>query len=106
HLWVRPDIRCRDVRIRPDDALELRREAAGHRLELLGAHPRGIDRDPTLRAAERDIDEGALPGHPHRECTDVVEIRRGVVTQTAFRGSPRHVVLDPVAGEYLDRTVV
>src|SRR4029078_13729896 len=66
----------------------------------------GIGRTPTLRAAERDIDEGALPGHPHRECTDVVEIRRGVVAEPALRRSARHVVLDPVAGEYLDRTVV
>src|SRR4029078_191895 len=66
----------------------------------------GIGRTPTLRAAERDIDESALPRHPHRECTDVVEIRRGVVAEPALRRSARHVVLDPVAGEYLDRTVV
>ena len=34
----------------------------------------GIDDDAALAAAVRDADDRALPGHPHREGLDLVEV--------------------------------
>ena len=65
-----------------------------------------IDRHAALRAAERDVDEGALPGHPHRERPHLVEVGRRVEADAALGRSARHVVLHAVAGEDADRPVV
>ena len=101
-----PDVGRRDVRVRPDDPLELRREPAGQCLELLRAHRTRIAGHATFGAAERHVDEGRLPGHPHRQRADVVEISPGMESQPAFRRPSRHVVLDAVALKDLHRAVV
>src|SRR6202023_137085 len=71
-------------------------ETARQPLQLAMAQRCGIDRDTTLGAAERKIRKGALPGHPHRQRLDFVEVGLGVVTQAALGGSARHVVLDAI----------
>ena len=105
-LGVRADVGRRDVRVGTDDPLELGREAPRHGLQLLRAHRGRVAGDAALRAAERDVDEGALPGHPHRERADVVEVGRGVEAEAALGRSTRDVVLDPIALEDLERAVV
>ena len=66
----------RDVPLGADEDLDLGREPAGQALELLLAELLGVDDDAALAAAVRDADDGALPGHPHREGLDLVEARR------------------------------
>ena len=57
----------------------------------------GSQVDAALGAAERDVDQGALPGHPHRQRPDFVEVGRRVVAQAALGRAARDVVLDAVA---------
>ena len=105
-LGVGPDVGRGDVAVRPDDRLQLGREPAGHGLQLLGAHRARIARHAALRAAERHVDERALPGHPHREGADVVQVGLGVEPQPALGRAAGDVVLDAEAGEHADRSVV
>ena len=105
-LGVGADVRRRDVRVRADDPLELRREPAGQRLELLRAHRARIAGDASFGAAERDVDQGRLPGHPHRQRTDIVKVGPRVEPKATLRRPSRDVVLDAVALEDLDRAVI
>ena len=73
-LGVGVDVRRRDVLLGPDQDLDLGEEPAGQALELLLAELLGVDDDAALAAAVRDADDGALPGHPHREGLDLVEV--------------------------------
>ena len=81
----------------PMIAFELRGEPAGQRLELLRAHRARIAGHAALGAAERDVDERALPGHPHRQRADVVEVGLGMESQPALGRPAGDVVLDAVA---------
>ena len=78
----------------PSSSVANRRVSASSSFELI---ERRIAGHAALRAAERDVDEGALPGHPHRQRADVVEVGLRVVSQAALGRSARDVVLDAVA---------
>ncbi len=67
---------------------------------------RWIDRDAALGAAVGKVRERALPGHPHRECLDLVDVGRGVEAQTALGRTAGDVVLDAVALEHANAAVV
>src|SRR5207302_9118431 len=92
-LRVRVHVRCGNVTVRTDEELDLGRVAPGERFELLRAHRLRIAHDATLRAAVRHPNDGALPGHPHRERFDLVEGDRGVIANAPFARSARGVVL-------------
>ena len=62
--------------------------------------------DAALAAAVRDAHDGALPGHPHREGLDLVEGHVLVIADAALGGAAAQVVLDAVAGEDGDGSVV
>ena len=106
HLGVGPHVRGGDVGFRADHRLDLGGEAAGQALQLLAAHRARIAGHAALRAAEGDLDQRALPGHPHGECADVIEIGLRVEAETALGRAAGHVVLDAVAREHADRAVV
>ena len=89
-----------------DDDADLGRVAAGQALELLVRELLGVDDDAALAAAVRDADDGALPGHPHRQGLDLVEGDVLVVADAALGRAAAQVVLDAVAGEDLDAAVV
>ena len=101
-----PTSGCRDVRVGADDAFELGGEPAGQGFELLRAHRARIAGHAAFGAAERDVDQGRLPGHPHRQRPDVIEVGRRVESQAALGRTARDVVLDAVALEDLDRAVI
>ena len=86
----------------PIEDLDLGEVAPGQALELLLAELLGVDDDAALAAAVRDADDGALPGHPHREGLDLVEGDVLVVADAALGRAAAQVVLDAVAGEDLD----
>ena len=105
-LRRRVDVRRGNVFLRTDDDRDLGREAAGEVLELLHRHVLGIADDAALRAAERDVDERALPRHPHRQRLDFVERHVGMEADAALAGSARQVVLHAIAGEHAKAAVV
>ena len=61
---------------------------------------------PPLRAAERDVDDRALPRHPHRERADRVDALLRVEADAALGRAARVVVLHAEAAEHLDLAVV
>ena len=95
-----------NVPLRPDQDLDLGREAAGQTLELLHAELLGVDDHAALATAVRNADDRAFPGHPHGEGLDLVERDVLVVAQATLGGPAAQVVLDAVTGEDLDLAVV
>src|SRR5206468_5283050 len=81
-------------------------EAAGHPLELALRHLLRVAGDAALRAAERDAGERALPRHPHRERTHLVDDDVRVVADAALRRATRDVVGDAITDEDLRRPVI
>ena len=59
-----------------------------------------------LGAAQRDVDDGALPGHPHRQGADRVDRLLRVEADAALAGAAGVVVLDAEAAEDLHLAVV
>ena len=81
-------------------------DRAGQPFDLGAGVPAGVHGDAALGPAVGDVDQGALPGHPHRQGTDLVEIDLRAVAHPALGRAPGDVVLDPVAGQHLHRPVV
>ena len=105
-LLVRGHVRSRDVLFRPDHGPQLDRVAAGHPLQLGLGHLARVAADAALRAAVGNPQQRALPGHPHRERRALAERDVRVVAEAALRRAEDGRVLDPVAGEHLQRPVV
>jgi hypothetical protein len=59
-----------------------------------------------LAATQGDVDDGALPGHPHREGPDGVDRLLRVETDSTLTGAAGVVVLDPEGAEHLHGAVV
>ena len=61
---------------------------------------------PPFAAAERDVDDGALPGHPHGERAHRVDRLLRVEADAALARAPRVVVLNAEAAEHLHAAAV
>ncbi len=66
----------------------------------------GVAGDSALGAAQRQVDDRRLPGHPRGQRAHGVDRLVGVPAQTALGGAARAVVLDAVAVEDADAPVV
>ena len=106
HRRARADVGRRDVLLRPDLVDDLGRVAARHPLELADRERLRVADDAALRAAERQVHQRALPGHPHRERLDLVERDGRVVADAALRRAAGDVVRDAPAGEDAHGAVV
>ena len=76
----------RHVGHRADVARELPHPAAADLLLLAGAQVVGIADHPALAAAQRDVRDGALPGHPHRQGAHRVDGLLGMEADAALAG--------------------
>ena len=65
-----------------------------------------VANDAALAAAQGDIHDGGLPGHPGGQGTDGVNGLLGMVTDAALRRPSGIVVLDAETVKYLGRAVV
>src|ERR1700694_636376 len=88
-LRVRADIGRRHVLVRSDDLDDLGGVTARQAFELALRKLRWIACDAALTAAERQVDDGAFPGHPERERSHLVERDAGVVANAALGGPAR-----------------
>ena len=100
-LRGRVDVRRGNVALGPDQDLDLSEEAPAQVLELTARQLLGIDDDAALAAAVGNADDCALPGHPHRECLDLVDAHVLVVADAALGWAAAQVVLDAIALEHL-----
>ena len=97
-LRRRVDVGRRNVFVGTDDFDELRRVAARDALELALRERRGIAGDAAFAAAERQVDDRALPRHPKRERRDFIQGHARMVADAAFCRAAREIVLYAIAG--------
>ena len=96
----------RHIPIRPEDVHDRDGVASRQALELAGRHGARVALDPALAAAEWDVDDRALPGHPGGECTHLVWIDVHVEAYASLARSAQRVVLYAVASEDLNPAIV
>ena len=101
-LFVGVDVGRGDVLVGADRVDDLGGVAAGQRLELALRHLRRIANHAALAAAERQLRDRALPGHPRRQRRHFIERHVGVIADAALGRAERDVVLHAIAGEHLD----
>ncbi len=110
HLRVGVDVGGGDVAVGPEHDGDALREPARQSFELELGQLLRIDGDAALGAPERNVHERGLPGHDRRETQDLVVIGFRVIADpalaAALAGPARAVVLDAIAGEHLDPSVV
>ena len=106
HALVRVHVGRRNVGVGTERVDDARRVAAREPLELAGAHLERIADHAALRAAERQVHDGALPRHPRRERLHFLERHLHVEADAALGRPARRVVQHAVAGEHLDLAVV
>src|SRR5208283_3886395 len=83
-LFVGVDVGGGDVFFRADEFDQLGGVAAGHALQFAHRHFVRIADYAAFGSAERDVDHGALPGHPAGEGADFVEGDVGRVADAAL----------------------
>ena len=66
----------------------------------------GVADDAALGAAEGNVDDSALPGHPAGQGAHFVEGDVGRVADAAFGRAAGDGVLNAEAGEHFDATIV
>ena len=99
-LPVGADVGGGDVAVWADQQADLGGVATGEVLQLGAGQGAWVADDAPLGAAEGDVDQGALPGHPHGEGADLVNVGVRVEAQPALGRPSAGVVLHPVAGEH------
>ena len=92
--------------LRADRVDDLGDVAARQRFDLALRHLGRVADDAALAAAERNVRDGALPGHPRGQRGHFVERDAGVIADAALGRAERDVVLHAIAGEDLDLAVV
>jgi len=105
-LLVGAHVRRGNVLGRADDDADLGGVAAGQALQLVAGERPWVDEDAALGAAVRQVYDGGLPGHPHRQRPHFVERDVEAVADAALGRATREVVLDAVPVEDPERPVV
>jgi len=106
HALVGSEIGCRNIAIRADDLDDLRCVASRQALEFVARECVWVDAHTTLRAAEGQVHQRALPRHPDRKGRYFSEVDVLVVSDAPLGGSHREQVLHAVCEDRLDRFVV
>jgi hypothetical protein len=96
HLGVGAEIRGGDVAVRSDHVDDLGGVAARHSLQLGAGEFVGVDPERALRAAEGEVHDRALPGHPDRQGGHLPEVHVLVVSDAPLGGPHRRQVLNAV----------
>ncbi len=105
-LLVRRHVRRRNVLLRPDEAHQLGREAARDARQLVLGELARIAADAALRAAVRQPQQRAFPGHPHGKGSALAQVDGVVVADAALRRAEHRGMPDPVRRERAVRAVV
>src|SRR3989339_306793 len=106
HLRGGVDIRGRHILLRADDPSDLVDVGPAQPLLFTLGHLLGVADHAALPAAQRQVEQGTLPGHPGGQRADGVYGLIGMETDSTLAGSLGVVVLDAESLEYLYRSVV
>src|SRR5688572_25981625 len=105
-LLVGIHVRSRHVLFWSNEVDQLCGITPRHPLELTHRHDLWIADDSALGAAEGHIHDRALPRHPRREGSHLVEIYVGCISDPALRWTTREVMLHPITLKHLNATGV
>ncbi len=105
-LRRRVDVGRGHVFVGPDHFDQLGGVAARDPFDLRHRERRRIAGDAALSAAERQVDDSALPGHPEGQRGHLVERDAGMEADAALGRAAREVVLHAIARVHLDAAVV
>ena len=105
-LSVRAQVGSRNILVRPDHADDFHRVATGQPLDFRARELRGIDAHAPFGAAEGEVHQGALPGHPHRERRDFAQVDVLVIADPSLGRAHRQDVLDSIPEDGFDIAVV
>ena len=105
-LRVSVDVRRRHVFLRADRVDDFGDVAPRQRFDFALRHLGRVANHAAFAAAERNVRDRAFPRHPRGQRGDFVERDARVIANAALRRTERDVVLDAIAGEYLDLAVV
>ncbi len=100
------DVRRRHVLLRADDPPDLVDVGPAQPLQFTLGHLLGVADDAALAAAEGQVEERTLPGHPGGQRADGVDGLVGMEADSALAGSLGVVVLDAESLKHLQRAVV
>jgi len=96
-LFIRVDVRRRNILVRSDDHADLARVAAGQALQFAARQGLRIDADTALGAAVWHVDRRVLDRHPGRQGHHFRQGHVLVEAHAAFTRAARQVVLHAVA---------
>ena len=105
-LLIGVDIGGGNITVVSDEGRNFRREAAGEVFELAQRQFGGVYNHPPLGAAKGNVYDRAFPCHPHGESADFIERNVLMITDAAFAGSARDIVLDAIARKGFYRPVI
>ncbi len=105
-LFVGVDVRRGNVFFGADELNQFGGVAARHALQFAHRHFVRIADHSALRAAEGNVDYGALPRHPAGQGADFIQRDIGRVTNAALRRTASDGVLHAESGEDFEMTVV
>ena len=105
-LLVGAQVRSWDVALGPDKLYDLRGIAAGNALDLAHGKLGRVADNTTLRAAKRNVNDGAFPGHPGRKRADFVESYVGSEADAALARPANDGVVDAIADKNFHVSVV
>ena len=96
-------VRSGDVTVGAEQRRDVEGVPPGEPLQLPFRQRGRVDDNPALRAAERDVDDGALDRHVRGERHHLAHVDRGVEPDSALAGPARRAVLHPPTREHLER---
>ncbi len=99
-------VRRRNVGVRTDDRHNVHRVSTSEAADLFLFQLRDVDLNASFCSAERDVDHGAFPRHPHGKCLDLIQGYVLVIADAAFARTAGTAVLNTIAGKHLDTAVV
>jgi hypothetical protein len=105
-LVVGIQVRGRDVAFWADKERNLRGIPAGHALQLARRQAFRRAGDAAFGPAVGNVDQSALPGHPHGQSLHLIRGHVRGVTYAPFGWATGHVVLHSVVGEHPNLTVI
>jgi hypothetical protein len=106
NLLVRADIRRGNVGVGAKDSDQAGRVPPRDAFQFAHRQRARIAEHAALGAAERKIDDGALPRHSRRERPHFVGRDAEVIANAAFSGATQRAVYHAIAGEHVDASVV
>ena len=106
NLAIGTNVWCWDIRSFTQNDANFGRISSGELLNFAQTQLFSIDFNRALSSTIRNINNGALPRHPHRKRCSFMNVNINVIPNPTLRWSSRRVVLDSITLEAHNLTIV